>query len=137
MASQGILNIKTRYLLKPLCEELQKSGSSLEVHVHILANTLLLCATLTRDLSKDEDALLRNFATGIILFGRKTGTCLLNLSNFWAFSCGGPEMSLKMMTKCLKSTQFDELAKRHRSSQVQQNNVERQFDNKLKSSTHS
>ncbi|GAP91698.1 putative haloacid dehalogenase domain protein hydrolase [Rosellinia necatrix] len=65
--SQAILDIKLRYLIQPLCNEVHRAGGSLENHVLILANALFLCATLTRNFAENKAAFIRNFATGIIL----------------------------------------------------------------------
>lgn len=70
--SQAVLDIKLRYLIQPLCDEVRNAGVCLDSHVSILANALLLCATLTRNFATEEDAFLRNFATGIALSGSKT-----------------------------------------------------------------
>ncbi|KAI1363487.1 hypothetical protein F5Y08DRAFT_340671 [Xylaria arbuscula] len=67
--AQAVLNIKTRYLICPLCDEVENIGISLETFVPLLSNALLLCATLTRNFVKDEKALIRNFTAGILLAG--------------------------------------------------------------------
>ncbi|KAI2629158.1 hypothetical protein GGS26DRAFT_591827 [Hypomontagnella submonticulosa] len=68
--SQTILDVKMRYLLRPLSEEVQnKFERSLEENVLLLSSAMFLCATLTRKFAKDEKAFLLNFATGITLAG--------------------------------------------------------------------
>ncbi|KAI1138326.1 hypothetical protein F5Y05DRAFT_418555 [Hypoxylon sp. FL0543] len=69
--TQAILDIKLRYLIRPLCEEAQKLGCSLDSHVPMLSMALLLCATLTRSFAGDEAAFLFNFAMGVVLSSSK------------------------------------------------------------------
>ncbi|KAI0443924.1 hypothetical protein F4803DRAFT_573993 [Xylaria telfairii] len=65
--TQAILDIKLRYLLKPLRDEIQELGASLEDHIPLLSAALFLCATLGRNFCSSEQAFLTNFATGFIL----------------------------------------------------------------------
>ncbi|KAH8165746.1 hypothetical protein CIB48_g2492 [Xylaria polymorpha] len=65
--TQAILDIKLRYLFKPLRDEVQELGASLEDHVPLLSTALFLCATVGRNFCSSEQAFLTNFATGFIL----------------------------------------------------------------------
>jgi len=65
--TQAVFQIKTRYLLEPLCEFILGLGGNLEKNVTLLSNALLLCATLTRNYSASDAALFMNMATGIVL----------------------------------------------------------------------
>ncbi|XXG98223.1 hypothetical protein Hte_004545 [Hypoxylon texense] len=67
--SQAIFDIKKRYLIRPLCDELLISNQPLDDHVPLLSSALFLCATFSRNFAKDERAMLLNFAIGIILAG--------------------------------------------------------------------
>ncbi len=70
--TQAILDIKLRYLVKPLREELQALGVDLEDHVPLLSTALFLCATVARNFANNEQAFLSNFATGLILQGARS-----------------------------------------------------------------
>ncbi|RYC64665.1 hypothetical protein CHU98_g1567 [Xylaria longipes] len=72
--TQAILDIKLRYLVKPIRDEIEKLGGQLEDHVPLLSTALFLCATLGRNCANNEQAFLINFATGFIL--RKAQTWL-------------------------------------------------------------
>ncbi|KAJ2984480.1 hypothetical protein NUW58_g6037 [Xylaria curta] len=62
--AQVILDIKLRYLVGPLYEEVRKLGENLEDHVPLLlSNALFLCAAVAKDFLNDEEALLSNFVT--------------------------------------------------------------------------
>ncbi|KAL8355785.1 hypothetical protein RB601_001201 [Gaeumannomyces tritici] len=65
--TQAIFEIKTRYLLQPLCEFVLELGGNLERNVTLLSNALLLCATLTRNYGASYPTLFMNMATGIVL----------------------------------------------------------------------
>ncbi|KAI0490529.1 hypothetical protein F4859DRAFT_520297 [Xylaria cf. heliscus] len=65
--TQAILDIKLRYLVKPLCDEVRELGGNLENHVSLLSTALFLCATLGRNFVNSEQGFLSNFATGFIL----------------------------------------------------------------------
>lgn len=40
--SQSVLDMKLRYLIQPICDEMRKVGCCLDSHVSILANAMLL-----------------------------------------------------------------------------------------------
>ncbi|KAI0405693.1 hypothetical protein F4802DRAFT_614545 [Xylaria palmicola] len=63
--AQAILRIKTQYLLKPLCAEVERLGGDLADHVPLLAVAMFLCATVSRNFSHDPIALVENFAVGL------------------------------------------------------------------------
>ncbi|KAI0414122.1 hypothetical protein F5X98DRAFT_390129 [Xylaria grammica] len=65
--TQAIMDIKLRYLVKPLCDEVRSLGGDLEDHVPLLGTALFLCATVARDFSNSDQEFLSNFATGLIL----------------------------------------------------------------------
>lgn len=65
--TQAVFEIKTRYLLRPLCEFIPELGGSLNERVALLSNALFLCATLTRSYRASYPALFLNMATGIVL----------------------------------------------------------------------
>ncbi|KAF2971920.1 hypothetical protein GQX73_g1682 [Xylaria multiplex] len=65
--AQAIMDIKLRYLVKPLCDETQALGVNLEDHVPLLSTALFLCATLGINFANSEQTFLSNFATGLIL----------------------------------------------------------------------
>ncbi|TGJ85761.1 hypothetical protein E0Z10_g3008 [Xylaria hypoxylon] len=65
--AQAIMDIKLRYLVKPLCDEVRPLGVNLEDHVPLLSTALFLCATLARNFANSEQTFLSNFATGFIL----------------------------------------------------------------------
>ncbi len=66
-ATQAIFEIKTRYLLQPLCDFVLGMGGDLESHVTLLSNALLVCATLTRNFKDSEAAMFTNLVIGIIM----------------------------------------------------------------------
>ncbi|KAI6086140.1 hypothetical protein F4821DRAFT_270169 [Hypoxylon rubiginosum] len=71
--SQAILDIKMRYLIQPLCEEIRdKLNMSLEDNVPLLSSALFLCASLAKNFAKDEEGFLLSFAIGITLAGAKS-----------------------------------------------------------------
>lgn len=65
--TQAIIDIKRRYLLKPLFDIVLGRGGDLEKNVPLLSAALLLCATLSRNYSKSPDGFVMNVATGIVL----------------------------------------------------------------------
>ncbi|KAI0536549.1 hypothetical protein GGR58DRAFT_528117 [Xylaria digitata] len=65
--AHAIMDIKMRYLVKPLSDETRLLGVNLEDHVPLLSTTLFLCATLGRNFANSEQTFLSNFATGLIL----------------------------------------------------------------------
>lgn len=70
--SQAILDIKFHYLIQPISKSMHEYSCSLGSYIVILANALLLSATLTRDFSSEGDAFIPNFATGLILSTAQT-----------------------------------------------------------------
>ncbi|KAI0525457.1 hypothetical protein F5B22DRAFT_658295 [Xylaria bambusicola] len=70
--TQALLDIKLRYLIKPLCDELRFLGANLEDHVPLLSTSLFLCATLGLSLASNEEAFLANFASGLMIQGAQT-----------------------------------------------------------------
>ncbi|KAI1305692.1 hypothetical protein F5Y03DRAFT_406292 [Xylaria venustula] len=69
--TQALLDIKLRYLIKPVSDELQSQGVSLGDYVPLLSTALFLCATAGISLAHSEQAFLSNFATGFILRGAR------------------------------------------------------------------
>ncbi|KAI0159793.1 hypothetical protein GGR57DRAFT_500120 [Xylariaceae sp. FL1272] len=67
--TQAILDIKLRYLIKPLCDEVKVLGDNLDNHVSLLSTALFLCGTLGGDFAENDAALVSNFSIGITLFG--------------------------------------------------------------------
>ena len=65
--TQAIFDVKRTYLLQPLFDLVLSLGGDLEKNVPLLSAALLLCATLTRNFSKNPDIFFRSMATGIIL----------------------------------------------------------------------
>ncbi|KAI1190323.1 hypothetical protein F5B17DRAFT_387613 [Nemania serpens] len=86
--SQAILDIKLRYLVKPLCDEIQKKGGNLEDHLPVLCNALFLCATVGGTKFTDcEEGFLSNFATALVFRQAKSWleyTCRLEELGFKA-----------------------------------------------------
>ncbi|KAI4863312.1 hypothetical protein F4820DRAFT_471586 [Hypoxylon rubiginosum] len=70
--TQAIFDIKMRYIIRPLCEEIRNLNQSLEYHVPLLSSALFLCGAFARSSAKDEKAFLLNFSIGILLAGAKT-----------------------------------------------------------------
>ncbi|KAI8635336.1 TspO/MBR family-domain-containing protein [Xylariaceae sp. FL1651] len=70
--AQAIFDIKLRYLIEPLGEEVHKLGKSLGNYIPLLSSALFLCATVARKFSKDEAAFMCNFATGMIIMGAQS-----------------------------------------------------------------
>ncbi|KAI1199609.1 hypothetical protein F5X97DRAFT_341573 [Nemania serpens] len=65
--TQAILDIKLRYLVKPLCDEIRKKGGGLEDHLPLLGNALFLCATVGgTDFTDCEEGFVSNFAIGLV-----------------------------------------------------------------------
>ncbi|KAI0205170.1 hypothetical protein F4808DRAFT_473243 [Astrocystis sublimbata] len=70
--TQALLDIKLRYLVKPICDEVRERGGSLKSHLPVLSSALFLCATLARDCSSSAKAFVSSFATGLIFSQCKT-----------------------------------------------------------------
>ncbi|KAI1352180.1 hypothetical protein F5Y01DRAFT_324609 [Xylaria sp. FL0043] len=70
--TQAILDVKLRYLVKPVSDELQSLGVNLEDYLPLLSTALFLCATVSRGFANNEQAFVSNFATGLILKGARS-----------------------------------------------------------------
>ncbi|KAI1166338.1 hypothetical protein F5B18DRAFT_667689 [Nemania serpens] len=91
--AQAILDIKLRYLIKPLCDEIRKQGGNAEDHLPILGHALFLCATVGGTNFTDcEEGFVSNFATALMLRTAESWlefTCRLEEFGFKARSALG------------------------------------------------
>ncbi|KAI0427083.1 hypothetical protein F5Y09DRAFT_350652 [Xylaria sp. FL1042] len=70
--TQAILDVKLRYLIRPVSDELRSLGVNLEDYLPLLSTGLFISTTLSRNFAGNDQAFLSSFATGLILNGAQS-----------------------------------------------------------------